>query len=157
MRTTKKITLQPFESKHISGMYRVKGPTKKVNAITEAPTKSYSHYACTAPSFATMDQGSSRLSINIRNISCKVVTIKAKTTVATLCAANIILPMLAPKISQEGTEGSKKESQEKSEENEVTQEKCTEEGYNEFKCTGKSHMEYHEFQGVKPENEGDTV
>ena len=70
-RTTKKITLQPFKSKHINSMSKVKGHTKKVNAITESSTRPHSQYACTAPSFAIMDQWSSRVHITIRDTSCK--------------------------------------------------------------------------------------
>ena len=107
VRTTMKITLQPLESKYISSMSKVKGHTKKVNPITESPTKPYYHYACTAPSFAIMDQRSSRVHVTIRNTSCKVVTIRTKMVIAMMCPANIIPPMLAPKIPQEEKEESK--------------------------------------------------
>ena len=45
--------------------------------------------------------GSSRVSIGLRNLSCKSVTIKSKTIVATVAAANLVPFSMAPNLEGE--------------------------------------------------------
>ena len=101
-------------------MSKPKGHTKKVNAIKESQTRPYSQCAGTAPSFAIVDQGPSRVHVTIRNTSCKVVTIRAKMVIATVCAANIIPPMIAPRIPHGEKEESEMDSLDTAEEKVMT-------------------------------------
>ena len=77
--------------------------------------------------------------------------------IATVCAANVIPLMLAPKIPQGEKEESKMNSQDTVEEKGMTQENYSEEGYSEYKGTNRNCTDYHEFQGEKSKNEGDTI
>ena len=49
------------------------------------------------------------------------------------------------------------DSQDTAEEEGVTQKEYSEEGYSEYKDTNRNCTDYHEFQGEKSKNEGDTI
>ena len=66
--------------------------------MTEAPSKAYSKVVVPVLGYSCLHQHSSRVSIGLRNLTCKPVTIKAKTAVATIPVANVIPSMLAPKL-----------------------------------------------------------
>ena len=53
--------------------------------------------------------GSSRVSIGLRNLSCKSVTIKSKTVVATVVAASLVPFSVAPNLEGEGKEELRKQ------------------------------------------------
>ena len=83
--------------------------------MTDAPPKSYSLAVATVPRYSYLHQHSSRVGIGLCNLTSRPVTIKAKTPVAQITAANVIPPMLAPKViiksntvgKQEETDASK--------------------------------------------------
>ena len=51
--------------------------------------------------YSTLKPSSSRVSIGLRNLSCKSVTIKPKTIVAEVAAANVVPISIAPKFEGE--------------------------------------------------------
>ena len=55
----------------------------------------------TNPGYAYLKPGSSRVSVSLRNITGRKLTIKPKTVVAKLAAANMVPPKLAPKVGKE--------------------------------------------------------
>ena len=55
----------------------------------------------TNPSYVCLKPGSSRLSVSLRNLTGRTVTIKPKTVVAKLAVANVVPPKLAPKVGKE--------------------------------------------------------
>ena len=88
---------------------KVKNHRKRVNVITEPPEHSYAHNVVTNPSYVCLKPGSSRVSVSLRNLTGRTVTIKPKTVVAKLAAANVVPPKLAPKLEKE-TENTDKET-----------------------------------------------
>ena len=48
--------------------------------------------------YSMLKLGSSRVSIGLRNLSCKSVTIKSKTVVATVAAANLVPMSMASNL-----------------------------------------------------------
>ena len=56
--------------------------------------------------------GSYRVSIRLRNLSCKSVTIKSKTVVATVAAANLVPFSVAQNLEGEGKEELRKQYEE---------------------------------------------
>ena len=53
------------------------------------------------PTYSHLKPGSSKISIGLRNYSCRQITVKAKSTVATISAANAVLGNIALKESGE--------------------------------------------------------
>ena len=51
--------------------------------------------------YTMLRPGSSRVSVELRNLSCQKITIQAKSVIAKVSAANVIPHSLAPNISQE--------------------------------------------------------
>ena len=49
------------------------------------------------PNIFTLKPGSSKVSVGLQNYSCRPITIKAKSTVAIISAANVVLGKIAPK------------------------------------------------------------
>ena len=72
-----------------------------MRVITE-PTDRFDNEAVrTVTIYSTLKPGSSRVSIGLRNLSCKSITIKPKTVVAKVAAANIVPISIAPKLEGE--------------------------------------------------------
>ena len=95
------LTLAPFETAKVLTQSKVKNHRKRVNVITEPPEHSYAHDVVTNPSYVCLKPGSSRVSVSLRNLTGRTVTIKPKTVVAKLAAANVVPPKLAPKAEKE--------------------------------------------------------
>ena len=51
--------------------------------------------------YTMLRPGSSRVSVGLRNLCCQKITIQAKSVIAKVTAANVILHSLAPNINQE--------------------------------------------------------
>ena len=66
--------------------------------MMEASEK-FNHEAVkTICTYSMLKPGSSGVSIGLRNLSCKSVTIKSKTVVATVAAANLVPFSVAPNL-----------------------------------------------------------
>ena len=66
--------------------------------MTEIPSKTYSKVIVIVPGYSCLYHQSSKVGIGLRNLTCKPVTIKAKTAIATITTANVFPPMSAPKV-----------------------------------------------------------
>ena len=115
LKITKALTLAPFETTHVMTQSRVKGHRKRVNVITEPPDKNFIPAIVTNPGYAFLKPGSNRISVSVRNLTDRTVTLKPKTVVAKLAAANVVPPKLAPK-SEESPEDTDQERKPLSEE-----------------------------------------
>ena len=99
VRITKQVTFGPFKTKHVLGLTECNTHYKKV--VTEASEK-FQHGAvkpiCT---YSELKPGSSRVAIGLRNFSCRSVTLRPKTVVAKVSAANIVPFSVAPNLEDE--------------------------------------------------------
>ena len=101
VKTSKTVTIPPFETIHVPGLTECHSHSKRVHVMMEASEK-FNHEAVkTVCAYSMLKAGSSRVSIGLRNISCKSVTIKSKAVVATVAAANLIPMSMAPNLEGE--------------------------------------------------------
>ena len=75
VKTIKSVEFPPFQTVHVQGLSKVKGHETGVNVVAEAPSKAYSKVVVTIPGYSCLHQYSSRVSIGLRNVTCKPVTI----------------------------------------------------------------------------------
>ena len=81
VKLTKAITIGPFQAVHVSGLTECNHHFKRVNVIVEPnPNKTYE---ATIPihGYTVLKLGSSRVSVGIRNLSCKKITVTAKSVI----------------------------------------------------------------------------
>ena len=104
VKLTRNVQIPPMETITVSGITTVNSHTKRVNVITE-PRENLDEY--TVHSYSYMRPGSKRVSVALRNLSEKVQIIKKGTTVASIKAANLIPPKLAPKYVNENNNNNK--------------------------------------------------
>ena len=97
VKTTKPTTLPPFSTTVVHGHTKLKGHGLKLNLIAEPFKDSQlpSNIQCT-PSYCTLEPGSNQVTVGLRNISARKITIPSKTIVCQLQLANIIPPMHTP-------------------------------------------------------------
>ena len=98
LKLTKDVTLQPFESVRVRGITKVRNHQKRVHVIVE-PREVQCKTVSAISTYSHLKPGSSKISIALRNFSCRKITVKAKSTVATISAANIVPGKIAPKES----------------------------------------------------------
>ena len=80
--------------------------------MTEASEKFNRDAVKTISAYSMWKPGSSRVSIGLRNLSCKSVTIKSKTVVAMVAAANLVPFSVAPNLDGDGKEELRKQYEE---------------------------------------------
>ena len=98
IKTTREITIPPLGTVHIKGMTKERCQSKRVHVMTQAPAKCYSEQVMTTSTYTELRPDSSKVTICVRNLSAKPMTIPAKTSIESVSTANIIPPMLAPKL-----------------------------------------------------------
>ena len=98
VKLTRNVQVPPMETISVSGITTVNSHTKRVNVITE-PRENCDEY--TIPSYSYMRPGLKRASVALRNLSEKVQTFKKGTVIATIKAANLVPPKLAPRYVNE--------------------------------------------------------
>ena len=101
LKIIKALTLAPFEMANVLTQSKVKNHRKRVNVMTEPPEHTYAPDVVMNPGYAYLKPGSSRVSVSLRNLTGRKLTIKPKTVVAKLAAANMVPPKLAPKVGKE--------------------------------------------------------
>ena len=112
VKITKAITISPFQTVQATEITNCSTHFKRVRVITE-PTEKFDNEAIkTVTIYSTLKPGSSRVSIGLRNLSCKSVTVKPKTIVAEVAAANIVPIYIAPKLEGEEKQDLRKEYEE---------------------------------------------
>ena len=98
VKLTKPVTIAPFQTVHVSGLTECNQHFKRVNVIVEPnPNKDYESII-PIHGYTTLKPGSSRVSIGLRNHSCRRVTINAKTIIAKVTATNVVPHSLAPNL-----------------------------------------------------------
>ena len=98
VKLTKSVTIGPFQTVHASGLMECNQHFKRVNVIVEPdPSKNY-EVAIPIHGYTVLKPGLSRVSVGIRNLSCRKITIPAKSTLAKIAVANIMPHFYAPNI-----------------------------------------------------------
>ena len=97
-----------METITVSGITTINSHTKQVNVITE-PRENLDEYM--VHSYSYMRPGSKRVSVALRNLSEKVQTFKKGTIVASVKAANLVPPKLAPKYTNENNSNNNEKPQ----------------------------------------------
>ena len=98
VKTTKPITLPPFSTTVVHGHTKLKGHGVKLNLMAEPFKDSQlpSNIQCT-PTYCTLEPGSNRVTVGLRNISVRKITVPSKTIVCQLQLANMIPPIQTSK------------------------------------------------------------
>ena len=71
---------------HIQGLSEVKGHKKRVHLFVEQPDKPYSKSIVTTPSYLYLHAKSGRVTVALKNLTCRTVKLKPKTLVAIISA-----------------------------------------------------------------------
>ena len=101
VKITRPVTISPFETTHVPGLTECNSHSKIIHVMMEA-SKGFNHEAVkTICAYSMLKPGSSRVSIGLRNLSCKSVTIRSKTVVATVATANLVPMSMAPNLKGE--------------------------------------------------------
>ena len=82
----------------MSGLAECDQHFKRVNVIVESDPKINYKTAIPINGYTMLKPGSSRVSIGIRNIHCKSITIPAKTAIAKVASANVVPHSYAPNV-----------------------------------------------------------
>ena len=98
VKLTKKVKLKPGRSLKVNGKSNHSLNSKWVNVIIEPTGEEDGEY--TIPSYSFLKSNSKRVSVGLRNMSCRTVTLQKGTVVAWLSPANVIPQMLAPKLEE---------------------------------------------------------
>ena len=101
VKLTKLVTIAPFQTVHVSGLTECDQHFKRVNVIVELdPDKDYES-VIPIHGYTVLKPGSSRVSIGLRNHSCRKITVQAKSVVAKIAVANVVPHSLAPNLDNE--------------------------------------------------------
>ena len=112
VKITKAITIPPFEMVCVPGLTECNSHFKRVHVMIEASER-FNHEAVkTVCAYSMLKPESSRVSIGLRNLSCKSVTIKSKTVVATVAVANLVSMSMAPNLEEKDKEELRKQYEE---------------------------------------------
>ena len=101
VKLTKAVTIKPFQTVHVSGLTECDQHFKRVNVIVESDPKI--NYDAMVPinGYTVLKPGSSRVSVGIRNTSCKSITVPAKVIIAKVTTANVVPHSCAPNIEKQ--------------------------------------------------------
>ena len=88
VKLTKAVTIKPFQTVHVSGFTECDQHFKRVNVIVESNPKIDYETTILINGYTMLKPGSSRVLVGIRNISCKSITIPAKTTITKVTTVN---------------------------------------------------------------------
>ena len=98
VKLSKSLVLKPFETVLVSGISESRQHRKRVNVMIERVEGSLGDDVVPANSYSILYPGSVRAKVALRNMTPKEVILKAKTCVARMAAANVVLHMLVPKV-----------------------------------------------------------
>ena len=104
VKLTEDVTLLPFETVHVSAKSSVWGHFKRVLVLMEKLEKENDSAVEPVSSYSILHPGSNQVWIVLHNLSARKVTVQAKSSIATISAANEVPKMLAPKISETESE-----------------------------------------------------
>ena len=89
--------IPPISTIQAHGIAKVKGHVKKVNLTVEPKSNMGNPSTVVVPSYANLRPDSSKVDMSLRNLASKSITLKAKSIVAQVAAANVVPPMLTQK------------------------------------------------------------
>ena len=97
VKTTKPKTLPPFSTNIVWGHTKLKGHGMKLNLIGEPSenNQSPSSVQCT-PTYCNLEPGSNRVTVGLRNVSAKQITIPSRTVVCQIQLANMVPKIQMP-------------------------------------------------------------
>ena len=98
VKLTKRVKLKPKQSLKVSGKGNHPLNTKWVNVAVELLEGDEDSYAI--PAYTFLRSNSKRVSVGLRNMSCRTVTLHKGTVVACLSPANVVPHMLAPELGE---------------------------------------------------------
>ena len=106
IRTTKPVTLPPFSMTTIRGSTKLRSHGVRLNLIAEPSncTQLPASVQCT-PTYCTLEPGSNRVSVGIKNISSRDITIPTKVVVGRLQQARMVPDDQSSKPKQDPTGG----------------------------------------------------
>ena len=98
VKLTKSIATGPFQTVHVSGLTECNQHFKRVNVIVESDLDKIYEAAVPIYGYTVLKPGSSRVSVGIRNLTCRKITVLAKSVIAKVAAANIVPHSYAPNV-----------------------------------------------------------
>ena len=106
IRTTKSVTLPPFSTTTIRGCTKLRSHGMRLNLIAEPSncTQLPTSVQCT-PTYCTLEPGSNRVSVGIKNISSRAITIPSRVVVGRLQQARMVPDDQSSKSKQDPTGG----------------------------------------------------
>ena len=106
IRTTKSVTLPPFSTTTIRGCTKLRSHGMRLNLIAEPSncTQLPASVQCT-PTYCTLEPGSNRVSVGIKNISSRAITIPSRVVVGRLQQARMVRDDQSSKSKQDPTGG----------------------------------------------------
>ena len=104
IRTTKPMTLPPFSTTTIRGSTKLRSHGMRLNLIAEPSncTQLPASVQCT-PTYCTLEPGSNRVAVGLKNISAKAITIPSRVVVGRLQQARVVPDDNSSKIKQDPT------------------------------------------------------
>ena len=106
IRTTKSVTLPPFSTTTIRGSTKLRSHGMRLNLIAEPSncTQLPASVQCT-PTYCTLEPGSNKVSVGIKNISSRATTIPSTVVVGRLQQARMVPDDQSSKFKQDPTGG----------------------------------------------------
>ena len=98
VKLSKSVVLKPFETVLVSGISELMQHRKRVHVMIDSVEGSLGNDVVPANGYSILYPGSTRAKVALRNMTPKEIVLKAKTCVAKMAVANVVLCMLAPKI-----------------------------------------------------------
>ena len=107
-KTTKPITLPPFSTTTVWGHTKLKGHGMKLNLIAEPSENNQlpPSIQCT-PTYCNLEPGSNQVTVGLRNVLAKQITIPSRTVVCQIQLVNMVPKIPTPK--GQDPSGNKKE------------------------------------------------
>ena len=98
VKLTKSATVGPFKTVHVSGLTECNQHFKRVSVIVEPDLDRNYEAAVIIYGYAVLKPRSSRVSVGIRNFSCRKITVPAKSVIAKVAVANVVPYSYAPNV-----------------------------------------------------------
>ena len=90
VKLTEPMAIEPFQTVHVSGLTECNQHFKRVNVIVEPNLNKNYEAAIPIHGYTVFKPGSSRVSVGIRNLSCRKTTVPIKLIIAEVAAANMV-------------------------------------------------------------------
>ena len=115
VKITKNVVIKPFHTVRLSAQSKVRHHHKNVHIMTEDKEGNEQELPNIAvvPCYGILKQGSDRVPIVLKNLTCKPITLQKGRVVAEVGPANAIPAMLAPKLAEEDGKDSMESKEER--------------------------------------------